>query len=74
MIRLDLAGFAVSTGAACSSGAVQASPTLTAMGMSDDEAIASVRVSFGVPNTVEEVDAFLPVLAGVVAALATAVR
>ena len=69
MIRLDLAGFAVSTGAACSSGAVQASPTLTAMGMSDDEAIASLRVSFGLPNTVEEVDAFLPVLAGAVAAL-----
>lgn len=69
MIRLDLAGFAVSTGAACGSGTVQASPTLIAMGMPPDEAIASLRVSFGLPNTIEEVDAFLPVLAGAVASL-----
>ncbi len=71
MIRLDLAGFAVSTGAACGSGTVQASPTLTAMGMPYDEAIASLRVSFGLPNTEAEVDALLPVLAEAVAALRT---
>ncbi len=71
MIRLDLAGFAVSTGAACGSGTVQASPTLTAMGMPYDEAIASLRVSFGLPNTEAEVDAFLPALADAVAALRT---
>lgn len=69
MIRLDLAGFAVSTGAACGSGTVQASPTLTAMGMPHDEAIASLRVSFGVPNTEVEVDALLPALAEAVAVL-----
>lgn len=69
MIRLDLAGFAVSTGAACGSGTVQASPTLTAMGMPYDEAIASLRVSFGLPNTTAEVDALLPALAEAVAAL-----
>jgi cysteine desulfurase len=69
MIRLDLAGHAVSTGAACGSGTVQASPTLIAMGMPREEAIASLRVSFGLPNTIEEVDAFLPVLAEAVAAL-----
>lgn len=69
MIRLDLAGFAVSTGAACGSGTVQASPTLTAMGMPYDEAIASLRVSFGLPNTEDEVDALLPALAEAVAAL-----
>ena len=69
MIRLDLAGFAVSTGAACGSGTVLASPTLTAMGMPYDEAIASLRVSFGLPNTEEEVDALLPALAEAVAAL-----
>ncbi|MEO8196533.1 MAG: cysteine desulfurase family protein [Thermoanaerobaculia bacterium] len=72
MIRLDLAGFAVSTGAACGSGAVQVSPTLTAMGMPDDEAIASLRVSFGLPNTAAEIDAFLPALADAVAALRSA--
>lgn len=69
MIRLDLAGFAVSTGAACGSGTVQASPTLTAMGMAYDEAIASLRVSFGLPNTEAEVDALLPALAFAVADL-----
>ncbi len=69
MIRLDLAGHAVSTGAACGSGTVQASPTLLAMGMPHDEAIASLRVSFGLPNTVEEVDALLPALAEAVAVL-----
>jgi cysteine desulfurase len=72
MIRLDLAGYAVSTGAACGSGTVQASPTLTAMGMGYDEAIASLRISFGMPNTHAEVDAFLPVLAEAVAALRSA--
>jgi cysteine desulfurase len=72
MIRLDLAGFAVSTGAACGSGTVQASPTLTAMGMEHDEAIASLRISFGLPNTEVEIDAFLPVLADAVAALRSA--
>lgn len=69
MIRLDLDGHAISTGAACGSGTVQASPTLIAMGMSHEEAIASIRVSFGLPNTVEEVDVFLPALAHAVKAL-----
>lgn len=69
MIRLDLAGHAVSTGAACGSGTVQASPTLTAMGMPYEEAIASLRISFGLSNTVEEVDALIPALADAVAAL-----
>ncbi len=69
MIRLDLAGFAVSTGAACSSGSVEPSAALLAMGFSREEALASLRVSFGLGNRPEEVDAFLPVLAGEVAAL-----
>ena len=69
MIRLDLAGFAVSTGSACASGTVEPSPVLLAMGMAREEALASVRVSFGLPNTEDEVDALLPALAGAVAAL-----
>ena len=72
MIRLDLLGLAVSTGAACGSGTVRASPTLTAMGMAHEEAIASLRVSFGLSNTAEEVDALLPALAQAVAALRSA--
>jgi cysteine desulfurase len=68
-IRLDLAGYAVSTGAACHSGVVEPSETLLAMGISREEAIASLRISFGMTNTLAEVDGFLPVLAREVEAL-----
>ncbi|MDX1383512.1 MAG: cysteine desulfurase family protein [Thermoanaerobaculia bacterium] len=68
-IRLDLAGFAVSTGSACASGVVEPSPTLLAMGVAADEALASLRISFGTTNTLAEVDAFLEVLPREVAAL-----
>jgi cysteine desulfurase len=63
LIRLDLAGFAVSTGAACASGAVEPSQTLLAMGMDRDEALSSLRISFGLPNTEEDVERFLAALA-----------
>jgi cysteine desulfurase len=69
LIRLDLAGFAVSTGSACSSGTVEPSQTLLAMGLSPAEALSSIRVSFGITNRAAEVDRFLPTLAGEVAAL-----
>ncbi len=73
LIRLDLAGFAVSTGSACSSGSVEPSKTLLAAGISRDEALSSLRVSFGITNTVEEVDAFLDALAREAAELRRAV-
>ncbi|HEY2292199.1 MAG TPA: cysteine desulfurase family protein [Thermoanaerobaculia bacterium] len=73
LIRLDLAGFAVSTGAACSSGSVEPSKTLLAVGISREEALSSLRVSFGIGNTREEVDAFLAALAREVAELRRAV-
>ena len=69
LIRLDLAGFAVSTGSACSSGAVEPSKGMLAAGFSAEEALSSLRVSFGLPNTAAEVDAFLVALAREVAAL-----
>ena len=69
MIRLDLAGFAVSTGSACASGTVEPSKTLLAVGLSNEEALSSLRVSFGLPNRPEEVDAFLEILAREVAEL-----
>jgi cysteine desulfurase len=69
LIRLDLAGFAVSTGSACSSGTVEPSQTLLAMGLSPAEALSSIRVSFGIANLAAEVDRFLAALAGEVAAL-----
>lgn len=69
LIRLDLAGFAVSTGSACSSGAVEPSKTLIAIGLSPEEALSSLRISFGITNTPEEVDAFLGALTREVAEL-----
>lgn len=69
LIRLDLAGYAVSTGSACSSGTVEPSKTLLAMGLSRDEALSSLRISFGITNRPEEVDGFLDALAREVAEL-----
>ncbi len=69
MIRLDLAGFAVSTGSACSSGTVEPSSTLLAMGMPETEALSSLRVSFGIFNTADEVDGLLGAFEREVAAL-----
>jgi len=68
-IRLDLAGFAVSTGSACASGTVEPSAALLAMGLSAEEALSSLRVSFGMTNTEAEVDRFLAALRDEVAAL-----
>jgi cysteine desulfurase len=62
LIRLDLAGFAVSTGSACSSGTVEPSRALLAMGLPPAEALSSLRVSFGIANQPAEVDAFLVAL------------
>ncbi|MBV8200092.1 MAG: cysteine desulfurase [Acidobacteria bacterium] len=69
LIRLDLAGFAVSTGSACSSGSVEPSKTLLAMGLPAEEALSSIRVSFGTANRPGEVDLFLAALAREAAAL-----
>jgi cysteine desulfurase len=56
VITLDLKGLAVSTGAACSSGAIEPSHVLTAMGLRPDRARASLRLSLGKQNTAEDVD------------------
>jgi cysteine desulfurase len=57
VIALDLRGFAVSSGSACSSGSVEPSHVLMTMGYSKDEARRSVRFSFGRGNTEESTDA-----------------
>ncbi len=62
LMSLDMKGFAVSTGAACSSGSPEPSPVLLAIGLSREEAQSSLRVSFGWQNTLEEVDLFIEVL------------
>ncbi len=56
VIALDLKGLAVSTGAACSSGAIEPSHVLTAMGLRPDRARASIRFSLGKQNTAGDVD------------------
>jgi cysteine desulfurase len=66
LMNLDVRGFAVSTGAACSSGNPEPSPTLLAMGLSREEAQSSLRVSLGWHSTREEVDAFVDELIKVV--------
>jgi cysteine desulfurase len=62
VIALDLKGLAVSTGAACSSGAIEPSHVLTAMGLRPDRARASIRFSLGKQNTPEEIDFALDIL------------
>ena len=69
VISLDLRGFAVSTGAACSSGALTPSHVLTAIGLSSDRARASMRFSLGRSNTVEQVDALVDAIEASVAHL-----
>lgn len=58
LITLDLAGFAVSAGSACSSGKVEPSPVLLAMGVSEAAAQQSLRISFGWATQKEEIDRF----------------
>lgn len=59
LIALDLEGFAVSSGSACSSGKVQPSHVLAAMGVTGDLAKGALRVSLGPGNNLEDVDRFV---------------
>jgi len=58
LMNFDLAGVAVSAGSACSSGKVEPSPVLLAMGVSAAEAQNAIRISFGWQTTKAEVEAF----------------
>jgi len=69
VIALDLKGLAVSTGAACSSGAIEPSHVLLAMGMKPDRARASIRFSLGKQTTEEEIDFALSIVPDTVARL-----
>lgn len=66
LMSLDVKGFAVSTGAACSSGSPEPSPTLLKMGLTRDEAQSSMRVSLGWLTTEEDAQEFLNALVAVV--------
>ena len=59
LMALDLAGVAVSSGAACSSGKVQPSHVLTAMGATAEEAGSAIRVSLGWASTPADIDRLL---------------
>jgi cysteine desulfurase len=71
LIALDLEGIAVSTGSACSSGTLEPSHVLRAMGFPAHRTQNSIRISLGLGNTAEQVDYFLEKLPGVVAKLRT---
>ncbi len=63
-VALDLAGFSVSTGTACSSGKTAPSYVLRALGLPEEVTRAALRVSFGWSNTTEEVDRLVEALVG----------
>jgi cysteine desulfurase len=69
VIALDLKGLAVSTGAACSSGAIEPSHVLTAMGLSPERARGSLRFSLGKQNTADDVEFGLSLVPSTVARL-----
>ena len=69
LIALDLKGFAVSSGSACSSGATEPSHVLAAIGLTREQARSSVRFSLGRSNTQEQIDALIDAVAQVVSRL-----
>jgi cysteine desulfurase len=71
LIALDLEGIAVSTGSACSSGTLEPSHVLRAMGLPTPRTQSSIRISLGAGNTDAQADYLLQKLPGVVAKLRT---
>jgi len=69
LIRLDLAGFAVSAGSACSAGSLEPSHVLSAMGIPEDRAQSSLRVTLGRFTTEKDIHAFAEELRRAVAAV-----
>jgi cysteine desulfurase len=63
---MDLRGIACSTGAACSSGSLEPSHVLSAIGLKPEQARASIRFSLGRYNTAEDIDTTLQILPKVV--------
>jgi len=66
LIGLDMAGVAVSTGSACSSGTGLPSPVLTAMGIPTDKINSSIRFSLGKSNTIAEIERAVEILVRIV--------
>ncbi len=66
LLNLDLLGFAASTGSACTSGSVDPSHVLVALGLPPEWSHGSLRLTLGKNNTQEDVDAILAVLPGII--------
>lgn len=62
VLRCDNVGFAISSGSACSSASLDPSHVLMAMGLSRDEALGGIRLSYGRTTTLEDIDRFVEVL------------
>ena len=69
LLRLDLAGVAASSGSACTSGALDPSHVLMALGLTEAQAQGSLRLTLGTDTTAEEIDAVLDRLPPIVADL-----
>ena len=70
VLALDELGFEVSAGSACSSGSLDPSHVLSAMGIARDDALGALRVSFDERVRPEELDGFCDALLGIVKAQA----
>ena len=66
LIQLDLNGISASSGSACTTGSLEPSHVLTAMGVSNDLARASLRITLGHGNTTEDIDRLIQTLPGAV--------
>jgi cysteine desulfurase len=71
LLQLDMEGIAASSGSACTSGSLEPSHVILALGCPREQALGSLRLSLGKENTVEEVDLVLDRLPGMVARLRT---
>ncbi len=69
ILQLDFKGIAASTGSACSTGSLEPSHVLLALGLKHEDAHGSLRITLGRENTQEEADYLLEVLPGIVAKL-----
>ena len=66
MLNLDMLGIAASSGSACSSGSLDPSHVLLAIGHSHETAHGSLRLSLGKGNTEEEIDYVIDILPGII--------